>query len=216
VDLPPDERKKFLEKCLHDCESYVFIGPEKKGEKRFVTKIMKLKPPGFFKTVYKEEQVARNLLWLGLQKDNQSLAKIHHLRGIEVDGEPGLLIIQEHADGTQTYSNPRTLDPKTFIHFDDILFKPDGFSNIISTKEGLKVVDARMRESTFKKQKCPQGKCNCNWHDFVKKTASGFDPLPEGYALPQEIKKAYDPEANPWISQVEKEAEQINRGRTRR
>jgi|GEM_PF-5797029 len=170
---------------------------------------MKLKLPSYFKTVYKEEQVARNLLWLGLQKENQSLAKIHHLRGIEIDGEPGLLIIQEHANGRQIYSNPRNLNPKTFIHFDDVLFKPDGFSNIIPTQEGPKVVDARLREDTFNKQKCPQGKCNCNWHDFVKKTANGFNPLPEGYIMPQEIKKAYDPKSNPWISQVEKEAGQM-------
>ena len=215
-----DERTKFLQKCLHDCESYVFIGPENGTGKRFVTKIMKLKDPGIFKTTYREEQVARNFLWLGLQKKNKNLAKIHHLRGIEIDGKPGLLIIQEHADGTQNSDDPIDLDPNTFKYLDDVRFKPERKSNIIRTKNGLKVVDAYVHERVMAKQKekCPfpPGKCNCDWHAVVRKTADGSGPLPDGYIFPQEIKKAYDPKANPWISQMERETKQMNRNRTNR
>jgi len=196
---------------MHDSESYVFPDPAFTRGNKFITKIMKLKPRQKDAMIYDAEQVMRNLLWRGMQGTNKSLARIHHLRGIEVDGEPAIMIIQEKIEGDQDRFSTARIDPNSFKYFDDIQFRPNGFSNIIRTKEGLKVVDARMDEAVRNTQKCPPGKCSCNWHDFVENTASGFDPLPEGYSLPQEIKKAYDPKTNPWISQMELETKQMNR-----
>jgi len=207
VDTISNNRKN-IQNCVQGGESVIFTGKKKAHGTRFVTKIMKLRPRANTDTIYEAEQVTRNLLWLGMQEKNQSLAKIHHIRGIEVDGKPALLIVQEHADGTQNRFTKKRIDPNTFKYFDDIVFRPDGYSNIIDTEKGLKVVDARMDEQAMKTQRCLPGKCNCNWHEYVERTAGGFGKIPEGYVLPREIRKAYPANANPWIGQIEKETQQ--------
>lgn len=207
MEMTPDERLKFRHNCLHGSESLVFPGPENLQGRRFVTKIMKLKPRQSIRILYNAEQVARNILWMGQQKTNENLATIHHFRGIEADGEPALLIIQEYAEKEQNESGPAHFDPKIFKHFDDVQFSQKGSANTIKTKEGFKVVDLHINERLWEKQRCPPGKCDCNWHDFVEKTKSGFGGLPKNYILPQEIKKAYAMQANPWIKQIEKETQ---------
>jgi hypothetical protein len=188
-------------------ESFVAPGPESPEGRRFVTKIMKLIPQDHCQFIYDGEQIARQIVWQGLQKTNQSLAKIHHFRGIEADGEPALLIIQEHieaAPGVQKAISK--IDPNTFRTFQDIVFRSPETTNIIMTDKGAKVIDATMNYEKMQKQRCIPGKCNCNWHDFVERTRDGFGSLPKGYVLPAQIRKRFSSKENPWIEKLEKDA----------
>jgi hypothetical protein len=187
-------------------ESVVFMGDAGRGEE-FVTKVMPLSGGKWFGFSHPAEQVARLMLWRGMT-GNSDLSRILYLRGVLLEGVPALLMIQEREIGEEVDKADlgaalRGLSRMTLDAFDNI-----STENLIGTRDGYKVVDAMLKREV--KEQALSGcrdlrRCECVWYDFVRMTSGGFGEVPEGYAVPDALRKRYSPESNPWISEIEEE-----------
>ncbi len=187
-------------------ESVVFIGDAGRGED-FVTKVMPLSGGKWFGFSHPAEQVARLFRMRGMI-DNPDISRILHLRGVLLEGVPALLVIQERERGDAVDKADLTaalqgLSRRTLGAFDNI-----SAENLIRTRNGYKVVDAMLRREVKEQalRRCGgSGRCECDWYGFVRMTSGGIGEVPEGYAVPDALKRRYSPESNPWISEIEEE-----------
>ncbi|VVB77053.1 Uncharacterised protein [uncultured archaeon] len=191
-------------RCVIGDESVVFFGG---GRGSFVTKVMPLSKGKWFGGMHPSEQVARLLLMRGMTT-NPDISRIHHLRGILLEGVPALLIIQDLEEGREVGSEGIAgalmgLSRKTTELLDNV-----SGTNVISTRDGYKLIDALLRQDIGGQAlpECGRSlRCDCDWREFVSRTKEGFGSIPKGYAIPEALKGRYAPESNPWIGEIERE-----------